>query len=58
MDTYSFLRQLADSWFLLLMTGFFVAVVLITLRPGARATHDDISRIPFRHEHAPDEGEV
>lgn len=55
MDTYTFLRQLADSWFLLLMTGFFVAMVLIALRPGARATHDHIARIPFRHENAPDE---
>lgn len=56
MDTYGFLRELADSWFLLLMTAVFVAVVVITLRPGSRRTHEDIANIPFRHERTP-EGE-
>jgi cytochrome c oxidase cbb3-type subunit IV len=55
METYTFLRGLADSWFLLLMTLFFVGVVIYTFRPGSRKTHEDISRIPFRHEDAPAE---
>ncbi|HEU0223280.1 MAG TPA: cbb3-type cytochrome c oxidase subunit 3 [Paracoccaceae bacterium] len=53
MDMYGFLRQLADSWFLILMLLFFVAAVAIALRPGSRRTHDDIARIPFRNESGP-----
>jgi len=56
METYTLLRGFADSWFLLAMTTFFVGVVLYTLRPGSRRTHDDIARIPLRHHEAP-EGE-
>lgn len=50
MDTYSLLREFADSWFLLVMMLFFVGVVIFTLRPGSKATHDDISRIPLRND--------
>lgn len=53
MDLYSLLREFADSWALLALFGFFVAVVLWAFRPGSRAVHDDISRIPFRHEDKP-----
>ena len=55
METYTFLRALADSWFLLSMLLFFVGIVLYTLRPGSRATHADIAEIPLRHADAPDE---
>jgi len=50
MDTYSFLRQLADSWVLLLMTAFFIGAIIWAFRPGSSALHDDISNIPFRNE--------
>jgi cytochrome c oxidase cbb3-type subunit 4 len=53
MATYSVLRELADSWFLLAMFGFFVLVVLYTFRPGSRRLHRDIAEIPFRNEAAP-----
>ena len=53
METYTFLRELADSWVLLAMTLFFAAMILWTLRPGSKATHDDISRIPLRNEDRP-----
>ncbi|MEL6765772.1 MAG: cbb3-type cytochrome c oxidase subunit 3 [Pseudomonadota bacterium] len=53
METYTFLRALADSWFLLAMLLFFLGIVLYTLRPGSRATHDDIADIPLRHADAP-----
>ena len=36
METYTAMRHFADSWGLLAMTLFFLAVVLFTLRPGAR----------------------
>lgn len=53
MATYTFLRQLADSWFLIVMALFFLVMVAVALRPGSRRTHEDISRIPFRNEDAP-----
>lgn len=53
MDTYSLLREIADSWVLLALFSVFVAVVLWVLRPGSRKVHEDISQIPFRNEHAP-----
>ncbi|NKB26655.1 MAG: CcoQ/FixQ family Cbb3-type cytochrome c oxidase assembly chaperone [Rhodobacteraceae bacterium] len=58
MDTYSFLRELADSWVLLALTLFFLGVVLWAFRPGSRAQHRDTANIPFRNEDAPDQSEV
>ncbi|SHE90016.1 cytochrome c oxidase cbb3-type subunit 4 [Litoreibacter ascidiaceicola] len=53
MDTYSFMRQLADSWVLLAMFAFFFGVILWAFRPGSRKMHDDISQAPFRNEDRP-----
>lgn len=53
MDTYSFLRALADSWVLLAMTAFFLGVILWAFRPGSRGMHDDIGQMPFRNEDRP-----
>ena len=50
METYTLLRAFADSWMLLAMVLFFVGIVLYTLRPGSKATHDDIARIPLRND--------
>jgi cytochrome c oxidase cbb3-type subunit 4 len=50
METYSILRQFADSWGLLAMVIFFVVVVLYTFRPGSKKVHDDSAQIPFRNE--------
>ncbi|MEO0362595.1 MAG: cbb3-type cytochrome c oxidase subunit 3, partial [Pseudomonadota bacterium] len=47
--------QFADSWMLLAMTLFFVGMVFWTFRPGSRAKHDDISRIPLRNEEPADD---
>ena len=54
METYSILRQFADSWALLAMFLFFVGVVLWTLRPGSRAVHDDQAQIPLRNDRLED----
>jgi cytochrome c oxidase cbb3-type subunit 4 len=43
MDTYSFLRQLADSWALLALTLIFLGVILWAMRPGSNAVHRDIA---------------
>jgi len=48
MDTYSILRQLADSWVLLVMFAFFVGVVIWAFRPGSTKTYDQIANIPLK----------
>lgn len=53
MDIYSLLREFADSWALLALAVVFVVVLVWVFRPGSRAVHADISRIPFRHEDRP-----
>ena len=53
MDTYSFLRELADSWVLLLMTAFFIGAIAWAFRPGSSAIHDDTANIPFRNDTTP-----
>ncbi|HDY94568.1 MAG: cbb3-type cytochrome c oxidase subunit 3 [Sulfitobacter litoralis] len=50
MDTYSFLRQLADSWVLLAMFSFFVGVILWAFRPGSSDTYAAVARIPLRED--------
>ena len=50
MDTYSILRQIADSWGLLAMVIFFLGAILFTLRPGSKKIHDDSAQIPFRND--------
>ena len=54
MDTYSLLRQFADSWFLLAMFLFFVGVIFWAFRPGSRKDHDDAGQIPLRDDLARD----
>ena len=53
METYTFLRQLADSWALLALTLIFLGVVLWALRPGSNAVHRDIANSIFRNEKQP-----
>ena len=53
MDTYSFLRQLADSWGLLALFVFFVGTWFWAFRPGSRQLHDDAANVVFRHEDSP-----
>lgn len=53
MDTYSFLRALADSWVLLALFSVFAFVVLWAYRPGSKSLHRDAANVPFRHEDAP-----
>lgn len=56
MDTYSFLRELADSWVLLGMTVFYIGAIVWAFRPGSRAVHDDIANIPLRNDTLPPRG--
>ncbi len=50
MDTYSFLRELADSWVLLGMFGFFAGVAVWSFWPGLAPAREDARMIPFRNE--------
>jgi cytochrome c oxidase cbb3-type subunit 4 len=64
MENYTFLRQFADSWMLLLLFVFFIGIIIWVFRPGSKKTYDDTANIPFRHEDHPpqagngDEGET
>lgn len=53
MDTYSVMREFADSWMLLFLTLFFVGVVVWAFRPGSASRHRDSANIPFRHDDKP-----
>lgn len=53
MDTYSLLRQIADSWALLALFMIFIGVVLFAFRPGSKDIHRDAADVPFRHEDKP-----
>ena len=53
METYSFLRSLADSWALLLLVLFFLGVIGFVFRPGSRKAHKDAAESIFRNENRP-----
>ncbi|MEH6652860.1 cbb3-type cytochrome c oxidase subunit 3 [Loktanella salsilacus] len=53
MDTYTFMRQLADSWILLAMFGFFASAAIWAFLPSQRRAREDASMIPFRNDSAP-----
>ncbi len=53
MDRYSFLRQLADSWVLLILVLIFVGVIAFVWRPGSRRIQQDAAESIFRNETKP-----
>jgi len=53
METYSFLRHMADSWFLLAMTLGFLGLCLWAFRPSARNNHDEAANLIFRNDNRP-----
>lgn len=50
MDTYSFLRELADSWGLLALMIFFVGAGVWAFWPSMNKARAEASQIPFRNE--------
>jgi len=50
METYTALRQFADSWALAAMTLFFIGVVLFAFRPGSRSTAEEAAQIPLKDD--------
>lgn len=50
METYSFLREIADSWVLLAMFVFFIGAAIWAFLPSQSAARMDASQIPFRND--------
>lgn len=50
MDTYSLMREIADSWVLLAMFVFFLGAGVWAFWPSQRANRMDAAEIPFRNE--------
>lgn len=53
MQTYSLLREFADSWMLLALFVVFVCAVIWAFRPGSARTHNDAAASIFRNEKRP-----
>lgn len=49
MSTYETLRHFADSWGLLAMFVFFVAMAIFVFRPGSRARYEEAAQIPLKN---------
>ncbi len=52
-DTYSMLREFADSWVMLAILLFFLGTVVWAFRPGSTREYEDTGQIPFRHDDKP-----
>ena len=50
METYTTMRQFADSWALLAMALFFIGVVIFAFRPGSRKHADQAAGIPLKDD--------
>ena len=55
METYSFLREMADSWGLMVMTALFIGIGLYAFRPGSRRVHEEAANSIFRNDKRPAE---
>ncbi|WP_348524159.1 cbb3-type cytochrome c oxidase subunit 3 [Phaeobacter sp. J2-8] len=52
MDTYTLLREVADSWVLLAMFLFFLGVMIWAYLPSQSAARTEAQMIPFRDDDA------
>jgi len=50
METYSLLREFADSWFLIVMLVFFLGTWVFAFWPSLRSAREDAAGIPFRDD--------
>ncbi len=53
MDTYSLLREIADSWVLVAMFAYFIGAAIWAFLPSQNKAREDASLIPFRHDDTP-----
>jgi len=47
---YTLLRELADSWFMLMMFAFFVGTILFAFRPGTKSSYDRLRNLPLQDD--------
>lgn len=52
METYTFLREFADSWFLIVLFTFFLGTWVYAFWPSLKASRDEAATIPLRDETA------
>ena len=50
MDTYSLLREFADSWFLIAMFAFVIGTWVFAFWPSLKSARDDAASIPLRDD--------
>jgi cytochrome c oxidase cbb3-type subunit 4 len=50
MDTYTLLREFADSWFLIVLCAFFVGTWFFAFWPSQQSARDEAANIPLRDE--------
>jgi len=50
METYSLLREVADSWVLLAMFGFFIGAGIWAFLPSQSSARSEASMIPLRDD--------
>ena len=50
METYTLLREFADSWFLIAMFAFFIGTWIFAFWPSLKSARDDAASIPFRED--------
>ena len=54
MQTYSLLREFADSWFLIAMFAFFIGTWVFAFWPSQRTAREDAASIPLRDDECAD----
>jgi len=47
---YTILRELADSWFMLIMFIMFIGIVFFAFRPGTKEAYDRLRNLPLRDD--------
>jgi cytochrome c oxidase cbb3-type subunit 4 len=50
METYTAMRQFADSWALLGMVLFFLGAIVFVFRPSAKKLADEAAQIPLKED--------
>ncbi|MEY4871920.1 MAG: hypothetical protein RLZZ563_1250 [Pseudomonadota bacterium] len=58
METYSLLREFADSWALIVLFVVFVGVVIWAWRPGSTSVQREAAESIFRNEFKPASGDA
>ncbi|MEI6097302.1 MAG: cbb3-type cytochrome c oxidase subunit 3 [Alphaproteobacteria bacterium] len=53
METYTLLREFADSWVLLGLTLIFIGVIAWAFRPGSGTVHQQVANVVFRNDDKP-----